>query len=57
MKRLLPVILGLSLALGTVSVSFAQDQGTQTEKKKSSDKKKSEKKKKETTTTTKPPAS
>ena len=54
MKRLLPVILGLSLALGTVSVSFAQEGTQQTEKKKSSDKQKKEKKKKETTT--KPPS-
>ncbi|HJT89083.1 MAG TPA: hypothetical protein VJ732_14540 [Bryobacteraceae bacterium] len=43
MKRLMTLMLGLSFLVGTVAVTFAQDQGTKTEKKKG--KKKGKKKK------------
>ena len=45
MKKLMTIMLGLSLAIGCVSVSFAQD----TTKKEKSKKPKKEKKKKEAT--------
>lgn len=45
MKKLMTLMLGLSFALGTVAVTFAQDQPpTKTEKKKSGKKKGSKKK-------------
>ncbi len=46
MKKLMTVLLGLSFLVGTATVTFAQDQktDTKTEKKKKSKKKKSEKK-------------
>ena len=50
MKRILVIVLGLGIALGTVSFSFAQDT-TDTTKKMS--KKKTTKKKTDTTSTTK----
>ena len=42
MKKLMTLMLGLSLALGCVAVSFAQDTTKKTSKKKSSKKKKTE---------------
>ncbi len=45
MKKLMTLMLGLTLAFGTVAVSFAQNAPTKTEKKKT--KKKSSKKKTE----------
>jgi hypothetical protein len=39
MKRLISIILGLSLALGTVSVGFAADGATKKQKKKKGKKK------------------
>ena len=50
MKKLIPLVLGLVLAFGSVAVTFAQDTG-----KKTDDTKKKKKKKKSTDTTT-PPA-
>lgn len=46
MKKLMTVLLGLSFLVGTATVTFAQDQktDTKTEKKKKSKKKKAEKK-------------
>jgi|GraSoiStandDraft_5_1057265.scaffolds.fasta_scaffold3569677_1 hypothetical protein len=41
MKKLMTLMLGLSLALGSVAVSFAQDTTKKSSKKKSSKKKKS----------------
>jgi len=40
MKKLLTLMLGLSLAIGTVAVSFAQDTTATTKKKKAGKKKK-----------------
>lgn len=49
MKKLMTLMLGLTLALGSVAVTFAQDQPKQEEgKKKKGKKKKSEEPKKET---------
>jgi hypothetical protein len=51
MKKLLPLMLGLTLAFGSVAVSFAQDQPKKEEdtaKKKKGKKKKSEEPKKDT---------
>jgi hypothetical protein len=49
MKKLMPLVLGLVLAFGSVAVTFAQDSGkTDTTKKK--------KKKKKSSDTTTPPA-
>jgi uncharacterized protein HemX len=48
MKKLLPLMLGMALAFGTVAVSFGQDQPKQ-----DTGKKKSKKKKKSDTTTQK----
>jgi uncharacterized protein HemX len=48
MKKLLPLMLGMALAFGTVAVSFGQDQPKQ-----DTGKKKSKKKKKTDDTTTK----
>ena len=42
MKKLMSLMLGLSLALGCVAVSFAQDTTKKTSKKKSSKKKKTD---------------
>ena len=42
MKKLMTLMLGLSLALGCVTVSFAQDTTKKTSKKKSSKKKKTD---------------
>lgn len=46
MKKLMTVLLGLSFLVGTATVTFAQDQktDTKTEKKKKTKKKKAEKK-------------
>ncbi len=44
MKKLMTLMLGLSLALGSVAVTFAQDQGTKTEGKKKGKKKGGKKK-------------
>jgi len=44
MKKLMTLMLGLSLALGTVAVSFADDAPAKTEKKKGKKGKKAEKK-------------
>jgi hypothetical protein len=48
MKKLMTLMLGLSLAFTTVAVTFAQDNPPKKEEKKSSGKKKSGKKKEET---------
>lgn len=49
MKKLMTLMLGLSLAIGTVTVAFAQDQPKKEEgKKKKGKKKKGEEPKKET---------
>ncbi len=45
MKKLMTLMLGLSLAPGSVAVTFAQDQGTKTETGKKKGKKKGGKKK------------
>jgi uncharacterized metal-binding protein len=44
MKKLMTLMLGLTLAFGTVAISFAQDAPPKTEKKKSGKKKGSKKK-------------
>jgi hypothetical protein len=49
MKKLLPLMLGMAMAIGTVSVAFSQDQPKQDTGKK----KKGKKKKTDDTTTTK----
>jgi uncharacterized metal-binding protein len=51
MKKLIPLMLGLVLAVGSVAVSFAQDAGSG-----STDTKKKKKKKKKSTGQTTPPA-
>jgi hypothetical protein len=47
MKKLIPLMIGLGLVLGTTASVFAQDTKTDTSKKKSSKKKKSETTKKD----------
>ena len=47
MKKLVTLMLGLSLALGSVAVAFGQDAPPKTEKKKKGKKKKTEEPKKE----------
>jgi ribosomal protein L12E/L44/L45/RPP1/RPP2 len=47
MKKIMTLMLGLSLALGTVAVSFAQETPKKGDDKKDTKKKKSSKKKKE----------
>ena len=49
MKKLIPLMLGLSLALGCVSVTFAQDAPPKKEKKEKKSKKAPKKKKGEDT--------
>lgn len=48
MKKLMSLMLGLSLLFGTAAVVFGQDQPQKTEKKKKGKKKKSDEQKKET---------
>jgi hypothetical protein len=48
MKKLMSVMLGMSLLFGTAAVVFGQDQPQKTEKKKKGKKKKGDEQKKET---------
>ncbi len=49
MKKLMTLMLGLSLALGCVAITFAQDTTTTTKKEKKAKKKTAKKKKSDTT--------